>query len=156
MKSIMLVLAVIALFAGCAMTPIPAEQRQVVKIYEVELSKDEIFSKANEWIARAFVDHDAVVEYSDKATGKIYGNGSVIIYEDLGMPIERPCKFQFIIEVKEGKIRATADRFEIKFPDMEYVPIPEYYAHINDELKTMILASFEDMHLSMTEKEDDW
>lgn len=101
----------IFLFTGCAgMEIAPDHERVVQVVHETTLPKEAIFSGAQEWMALTFNDSKQVIEYKDIASGKIIGKGSIRYSPDIFLSI--PIRFTMVIEIKDGKYRATYSDYE--------------------------------------------
>jgi hypothetical protein len=80
------------------------------------LSKQEIFKRANEWFALSFKDSKSVISYSDKDAGEIIGKGNLIA-PDLHVPImgnqpsDERVNFTITINVKDGKYKILLSDF---------------------------------------------
>lgn len=66
------------------------------------LTKNELYSRAQEFFAKAFVSSINVIQYQDKDEGKIIGKGNLSIKLD---GRENILKFTLSIYVKEGKYK---------------------------------------------------
>ena len=92
-------------FIGCAsLGEVPEEERTFQKIYDLEMSKNEIYDKSLYWMAETFVDSKAVIEVRDKENGKIIGKG-IMKYFILG--VKKLVRYTMIIDIKEDKLRLT-------------------------------------------------
>ena len=111
---VVLVLALLPVVAltGCMPSLIPARETSIQKFIEVPgMPKDVIYEKSRIWIAKTFRSSKAVIEYENKETGLIIGNG-VIHYAvpvGIGMETQVPVRFTMREDIKDGKIRITFD-----------------------------------------------
>lgn len=68
-------LLILFLFASCAtaqrVTWNPTDN--LVKVYELSGSKNDLFTKANRWMVDVFTDAESVIQHSDKEEGVIIG-----------------------------------------------------------------------------------
>jgi hypothetical protein len=81
-------------------------------IFEIDLSKQDIYNKCITWIASGFEDKEAKfakyktvvfdIELKDKEIGKIASKGNFEVPCGLG---SYPCEFTMIIEIKDKKYR---------------------------------------------------
>lgn len=74
---------------------------ETIKVDSV-LTKNQLYSRANEFFAKAFVSANNVIQYQDKDEGKIVGKGNLKIRCDGN---ESLLKFTISIFVKDGKYR---------------------------------------------------
>lgn len=79
---------------------------QFVKIDSVNYSKDELFLKAETWLANSFVSSKSVIQMKDKDAGKIICKG-VFAYVDkeVGSTTHFDIKFSLEISVRDKKYR---------------------------------------------------
>ena len=97
------------LLAACAnLQVVPTEERQLQKVNEINLSKNEIFDKTLEWMALSFNDFTIVIELKDKENGKIIGKG---ITNFTNVIVSIPCRYTMIVEIKDNKYRTTYNSF---------------------------------------------
>lgn len=82
-QKILLTIITIVLF-GCLSTAPLQETPQVVRVIEIEESKDALFRLSNEWLVEVFNAADEVIEYSDKAEGVLMGKGYLVHHAPLG------------------------------------------------------------------------
>lgn len=76
MRNTLLMLALCVTMISCQFTKrvlATEEQTQYSTVINVEGSKDDLYTRANEWMVLQFVDADAVIQYQDKESGKIMG-----------------------------------------------------------------------------------
>jgi len=83
-------------------------QSQGIKKIDSLLSKGEIYSRTNEWIALNFKSSNDVIQLADKETGKIIGKGS---FKTNMFMKEGWIEYTFLLEFKDGKIRYTYTDF---------------------------------------------
>lgn len=69
------------------------------------LSKDILFDRTLKWIANNFRSAKQVIEYQDKESGAIIGNGVVNITADGSIIGPFPVGFTMNIDLKDGKAR---------------------------------------------------
>jgi hypothetical protein len=107
------VLAVVFAFAGCASSEeVIDPSAEISKIYDVELSKDEIYDGSLQFIAENFTSAKSVIEYQDRNSGRIIGNGSTPISDGF---MDRPATFTMVIDIKDN-------RYRISFRSLQYQP----------------------------------
>jgi len=100
---------------GCVPVQIPIDKSTKMPLYrdivfQSGMSQEEMFLKANVWLARTFVDSKSVISYSDSKAGYIIGKGNFSVYVDkvsLG-------NVSYVIEilVKDGKAQISLDQFK--------------------------------------------
>lgn len=103
------------LFAGCMPAMIPTGSATVQKVIEIPgVSKDVIYERSRIWIAKTFHSSKAVIEYENKETGVIIGNGVAnyavkntgsLLYPNLMVDI--PFRFTMEENIRDEKIRIT-------------------------------------------------
>jgi len=99
----------VAIIESCGTTRVPAELGVTVmqKVIEVpNVTKDELFVRANAWAVKQFVSAEAVIEYSDKESGTIMGKYTV---DYSRAQTSFRCRQTIAIEVRDGRIRITID-----------------------------------------------
>ena len=106
---------VIMLISGCASMSVADPNLNYQKTYEQPgKSKEDIYSKALQWLARTYNDSKAVIEYQNEEEGKIIGRGisEVTFNPTLIAPITHQIQYTITIDIKENKIRITYDNFK--------------------------------------------
>jgi len=102
-KKMLFFLIMISFILSCSSyQKVDTPKREVVKINEVDLSKDDIYNRSLQFIAENFKSAKAVIEYKDKESGRIIGNGSLMISDGI---MQRPASFTMVIDIKEKKYR---------------------------------------------------
>lgn len=88
-------------------------QTQSVEELSSELSKDELFDKAKQWIALNYKSADDVIQLADKENGKIIcrGNFSTNLFMKKGW-----IEHTMILDFKDGKMRYTFTDFVYTSP----------------------------------------
>ena len=75
-------------------------------------SKNELFVKANEWVAKTFVDAKEVIQMSDKDAGRIIAKGVMETYTKVGATKGKYyTKYTMEIDVKDSKARIIFSDF---------------------------------------------
>jgi hypothetical protein len=99
------------LLCGCMPTLIPPDSTTVQKVIEVPgIPKDIIYERSRIWIAKTFRSSKAVIEYENKETGVIIGNGVIHYTLTAGFSsAEVPVRFTMKEDIKDGRIRITFD-----------------------------------------------
>lgn len=155
------VLIVLLLFvlSGCAVTKqapvVPPEELTLQEVHEIALSKDAIFARSLEWMARSFADSAQTIELRDKENGKIIGKGMTEFYNG-EMPT--PCRFTIMIEAKDNKYRVTYSNFTGMWGAARNLPRPLWHAgHIEQvKAKLKILDATLHAYLSEGKNRKDW
>ncbi len=112
MKSLELLLISIIILGIACCTPkghyIPEEKRFFKQVYAVDSTKtkEELYKKTLEWMAKSFVSSKSVIEFQNEEDGIIIGNAGTTY----GFKNDR-CRFTLVIEIKKGKFRLTAENF---------------------------------------------
>jgi hypothetical protein len=92
---------------------IPAEATTVQKTIEIPgVNKNVIYERSRIWIAKTFRSSKAVIEYENKETGVIIGNGIVsypVTAGPFGLTAMVPVRFTMKEDIKDEKIRITFD-----------------------------------------------
>ena len=134
MKKILTLNLALLLFFGCAvmMQTIPSEELVHQKVYELDLSKKEIYQKSLEWLAKTFISSKEVIELKDEDSGKIIGKG---ITEFTNVIVKIPCRYTITIEAKENRYRITFDTFIGLWGEYHNNPKP-----INNEMERKYLT----------------
>lgn len=90
---------------GCVSVPMEGEYEYVEIIESPGNGKDVLFDKSLKWLAETFKSSKAVIEYQNKDSGEIIGNGSLrVAYTAFG---SMNTYFTLLIETKDGKLRMT-------------------------------------------------
>lgn len=110
MKTILTII-VSAMIIGCAgmRQALPGEML-TEKISEVPGTKLEIYSRALQWVYSSFNSGKSVLEMQDSALGVITGNAVATVYMSSCLQ-NGMVQYSFKIDVKDGKIRFTANNY---------------------------------------------
>ena len=128
MKCHLITIFIFSIFSiGCssmynANNPQPKHQKvSYTTPFEVSLidscsgSKNELYVKANEWIAKTFGSAKAVIEMQDKEAGKIIGKGNLTCSSTrnrMAVTVENDyVSYTIQIDVKENKYRCIINHF---------------------------------------------
>lgn len=79
------------------------------------VQKQQAFEKTLKWIANTFRSAKAVIEYQDKETGAIVGNGMAKMKVEATISVEVDIAFTMNIDIRDEKAR-------IRFVNLEYIP----------------------------------
>lgn len=109
MKYLIMSLSIL-LLSGCVTTPPPKPVDPVQKVIEAKGTKAELYTRTMDWMVKNFVSAKSVIQYQDKDAGVITGKGSIKVRDILG--IQTYLSFIFKFEIKDGKLRVTADQIE--------------------------------------------
>jgi Domain of unknown function (DUF4468) with TBP-like fold len=106
--------------AAAARVPLSAKAKayRVAEVDSAAATKDQLFAQANEWVSKTFNSYKAVVQYSDKETGKITGRFNVSGVVSVNGAYKYTASVSFTIEAKEGRVRFLAD--DMRFTSMEW------------------------------------
>jgi hypothetical protein len=116
-KIVAVALVLTVVVCGCVSTSEPAPSDSYQQIVTLQKDKQEIFNLSMQWMAKSFVSSKAVIEYSDKDTGVIMGNGIALV--DVGaLSGKSPIKFMIEIEVKDRKSRLTFSKMKRDYSDL--------------------------------------
>jgi hypothetical protein len=117
-----IILTTILLFAiGCAgMQQATDADRTFEKVYQAQgYSKDQIFDNTKIWIAENFKSAKAVLEYENKETGTIIGNG-IIPYPCDGLECiaksDWKVPFTMRVDIKDQRFRLTFSNLNLSWP----------------------------------------
>lgn len=112
-RIILIAFLAVSLF-GCGGSLANFDDVPFQEVYTVDSSSsDEIFSRANLWVAETYNSPKDVIKYSDSKTGTIIGNGA--------FPYPRPrdisdcVLYDFKIESKDGRVRYTVSNLRRSF-----------------------------------------
>jgi hypothetical protein len=107
-----LMVCLIIVFIGCAgMQPIPENEKNCSIEYIIEIQgyeKDYIYDSTKMWIAENFKSAKAVIEYTDKNTGTIIGNGN-FVYSG------KTYHFTIRVDIKNDKFRLTFTNLKVSW-----------------------------------------
>ncbi|UGU17719.1 DUF4468 domain-containing protein [Sinomicrobium kalidii] len=82
MKKQLLILFIIAnVFGACSVKYIPVTMEPVEKTFEIDGSKEDLYVKANNWMAETFVSSKSVIQFADKEAGIVTGR---YLFKDFG------------------------------------------------------------------------
>jgi hypothetical protein len=119
---IKLILGMIFLFlTGCAgIQPVTDADRTFEKVFEAPgYSKEQIFNGTKIWIAENFKSAKAVLEYENKDSGTIIGNG-IIPYPCSGLECvakgDWKVPFTMRVDIKDQKFRLTFSNLHLSWP----------------------------------------
>jgi len=87
---------------------IPQDSLIMQKVIEVpNISKDDLYVRANTWFVQSFKFAKTVIEFSDKENGKIVGKYTFDYYKGLGDPYTSIQTI--IVEIKDERVRITIE-----------------------------------------------
>ncbi len=105
LKKCIILVSIVSLFLSCSsFEKIENPTEEIIEIVDIDLAKEKIFNLSLQFIAENFRSAKAVIEYQDRETGRIIGNGSTTVSDGL---MNRPATFIMIIDVKDKKYRIT-------------------------------------------------
>lgn len=111
----------VALLSGCVIPVKPGMQnKSVVKIVEVKgLDKDELFARAGDWLALAFVSAPDILKNKDPVRGRYMGKAVNNTQIGSGLSvISMPVDFNIIIDTKDGRARIILDNYHAYNPEV--------------------------------------
>ncbi len=112
------------------------------------LSKLEIFKRANIWIAQNFNSANDVIQYRDEEKGVIVCKGSIAAYRDIGGLAGNvnfgDISYTLTIDIKDNKIRTTFDHFSMKYKSNSQAMTP--LQQDVDEMKPKLIAISNNLH----------
>lgn len=147
------VLALVVL-SGCAgLAEAPASELQYQQVREVDLTKDQIFDKTQEWLALTFVDSKEVIEVANRDTGKVIGQGSTDIVD---MMVVTPVTMTITVEAKPERYRLTFNNYTAYYDGSPYgVSTAGAADAINEKARSLDRSLF-DYLSSSSSGSDDW
>lgn len=122
MKNFFYLIVMSLILTGCAgMETIPDTDRTFFRVVDMQgMSKDQIFNGSREWIAENFKSSKKVIEYEDKASGVIIGNGIISYPCAGGMDCfakgDWQIPFTMRIDTKDSKFRITFSDISLIMP----------------------------------------
>lgn len=151
MKKLIMVVMLLVV-SGCAgLKTVPSSELESEKVFQVpNMKKDEIFEKSKMWIAKNFKSAKAVIEYENKETGAIIGNGIVSGTTNGGLaPIS--AEFTMEVDIKDEKVR-------IKITNVHMTINSPFYEMYRSELMPKIsdLTSRLESYLLSSGNKSDW
>jgi hypothetical protein len=111
---------VASVLSGCGrLIKVPEQERMLRKVFEVQLSKKEIYDRALEWCAKNFskINEDIVVK--NREGGKIIAKGTGKYSEYFDFLVDREFSYNLTIEVKDNRYRATFDNFTVYYDERQ-------------------------------------
>lgn len=82
---------------------------QFVLIDSLPGSKDDLYVRANEWMAKAFVSSKDVIQMQDKQAGKIVGKAVIMVHTP--SHTDEEVGYTITIDAKDGKYRCILSNF---------------------------------------------
>lgn len=141
MKKMFAALLLLSLFGCASMQPVSQQDLSIEKVVEVpDLNKDQIYDQTKIWIAENFRSAKAVLEYENKETGTIIGNGTMSYpCSGLGCLAKADWKTHFTmrVDIKDSKYRATFSNLRLWTPATTspiYMPAAESPIHWQEDL----------------------
>jgi len=128
MKYFTLILLCAFALSGCGrLVKVPEQERMFRKVFDVQLSKNEIYDRALEWCAKKLskVSDDIIVK--NKEGGKIIAKGTGKYSEYFDFLVDREFSYNITIEVKDNRYRVTFDNFTIYYDERQIKSGPAEY-----------------------------
>lgn len=98
--------------------PVTEEERTVVQVYEAPgFTKDRLFDGAKRWVAENFRSAEAVLDYEDRESGTLIGNGNMVI----DPPMQRGVSYYGVYRGRVGfkmKVEAREGRMRLSFTNV--------------------------------------
>lgn len=143
------------LISGCALTnhapDVSPEELTLQEIHEISLSKDVIFSRSLEWMARVFVHSTHVIELQDKENGKIIGKGMTEFYNG---DTPTPCGFTMMVEAKNNKYRVTYSNYTAMWGVTQNLPRPLWFPRHIEQVKAKLRILDASLYSYLSEKKN--
>jgi hypothetical protein len=121
MKKYFMFFLVSFILIGCASTqPIKEPDPTIVKVVEVpNFTKDQIYDQTKIYIAENFRSAKAVLEYENKESGTIIGNGNMKYpatgFEAMALSDWR-ANYTMRVDIKDGRYRCTFSNLRVSWP----------------------------------------
>lgn len=149
-------LIMIVLLFGCYNVPQIKKTEELQYVYQIpNCSKNDIFDKANVWIAESFGSYKSVVEMKDRDTGIIVLNG--LIDHNLGLGSWIHCRYTMTIDIKDNKIRITFRNIRLRWKDgFERLPYETEYEQDKVRLKSISISLYDALSSKIIKKTDEW
>jgi hypothetical protein len=148
-------------------------------IVDSSITKDQLYSQLQDWIANTFNSAKSVIQISDKDLGKIVGNGCVPVNQHPnvfigGLYMIGYGYFTINVQCKNGKYKYTINNlyFENQYNTSGKIPLQQeksgqgmnipqkQWDKIKNDAKIQIYSTIESLKLSMnkvkSEKKDSW
>jgi hypothetical protein len=150
MKPAILMLAITFAFLSCGrLVKLAENERKIQKIYNVELSADQIYDTSLEWLTTKFSSRDEYIDYRDKNKKKIMGRGIGKYSEYFNFLVDRQFGYLIIIEAKDGKFRVTFDNFTVYYDERSAAPRPAVYKFELDSIRSRLEPMMEELFSRM-------
>jgi len=114
---------IILFFIGCSLSPnpnLPETDRELIIYYDYSnLNKESIYNRTISWIADSYKSPKTVIEFNDKDIGKIVIRGETNFewQSFIGSALPHICRYKFIIDIKDNKIRLVFTDIYGTMPD---------------------------------------
>ena len=156
MKLNLLILLMAPIISGCVtVQTIPPKDMVMENVHEVGLTKETIYNKSLEFMAKKFTDSKEVIQLKDKDQGKIIGKGMT---KFTNVTAVIPCMFTVTVDIKEGKYRTIYEDFIGYWGANENQPQPlNSYSFLTQVKKN--LSEFDAMLLNFiktSKASEDW
>jgi len=160
MKRWIIVLAVLSIvMAGCVTSDFEYVNGPYEKIITISKTKDEAYSLTMQWIAQAFKSAKAVIQYADKDSGIIVGNGNGTA--DFGGLVPGTVSFKITIDIKDYKERVTFSEVRPVFDNSSSGQLaasitPGLTGHAWPKFETWADDTIESLQQFVATKSSDW
>jgi hypothetical protein len=157
MKRFIAAAVVAGLCGGCAATyeKLPPEKAGFEITYKTKLPKDTVFAISMQWLARTFTSAKDVIEYQDKAAGKIIGHGRTTITAGKGVA-EVSVTFKMELSIKEGGFSLVMDNATAFWGEYHNVPRPVKGPADAELVNAKFAALCESLNTEINKRDDAW
>lgn len=162
MKKLMVVMLVtLSLIFGCAGIQ-PATETKIERIVEIQgYEKNHIYDSVRMWIAENFKSAKKVIEYEDKNTGTIIGNGNIqYLCQGIDcMAVDNKWRVFFTIrvDVKNNKFRITFTNLKYDSGQFRTGPVPlTKSAFITHKSKLLAFGDEIKLYVEQNSSKKDW
>ena len=166
MKKLLCISILIILFSSCSRVQRIEDGESVIrKVFKVELSKEEIFSRAQAWMTKKFTKENESIRINDKSKGKVVARGFYHYYEYFNLIVKRPFSFLMTVEARENRYRVSFSDFFIHYEERTNPSVHVKYKQQLDNIKGKVRKYNEDLlkfmesktiEKSPVKKDDDW
>lgn len=109
------IFSIAVFFTGCAQPQLPSDQRVYVEVIEHNQKSKEAYELSKMWLANAFRDSKAVIEYDNSDKGTVIGKG-ILPNVSYGSITYFDTSFTLEINVKDNKSKIMFSRIML-IPD---------------------------------------
>ncbi len=146
MKHGTLILLCIFALSGCGrLVKVPEPERMLRKVFEVQMSKNEIYDRALEWCAKKLskVNEDIIVK--NREGGKIIAKGTGKYSEYFDFLVDREFSYNITIEAKDNRYRVTFDNFTVYYDERQIKSGQAEYKFEIDQMSKKLTKLMDDL-----------